>query len=69
MHIRLRYWRVRKGLSMPALAKSSCVSVSAIQQIEGGRNPHESTAGKLANGLGITLEELVRDEQSLQRVS
>lgn len=69
MQVRLRYWRVRKGLTRPELAKSAGVSISAIQQIENGRAPHESTAGKLARGLGVTLEELVRDEKSLQKVS
>lgn len=69
MKLRLKYWRVRKGMQVAELSAKSGVSRNAIHSIEAGREPYDSTAGKLAIGLGITLEELVEDAEALQEVS
>jgi transcriptional regulator with XRE-family HTH domain len=67
--IRLRYWRVRRGMTIKQLAQASGVSEAAIVRIEGGQRPHASTLGKLALGLGIELEQLSPGDETLQNVS
>ena len=63
MKIRLQYWRTKKVLSIDMLAKEAKVSPATIVNIEKGRHtPHPGTLRKLAQALGITIEQLVVDE-------
>jgi transcriptional regulator with XRE-family HTH domain len=54
---RLKELRAAAGLSQPALAERSGVSVGAIRQFEQGvrRGPTYDTLVKLARGLGVSL--------------
>lgn len=73
MKIRLRHYRIRKGFSQKELAKVSGVSEQAISNIEAkGTMPYPGTLKKLADTLGISIEQLLEDEEEsrdLQKVS
>ena len=57
--MRLKEIRTRKGLSVPQLVELSGVPRRTIQDLE---FRGVSTAIKLADALGVTLDELCRDE-------
>ena len=57
----LRSIRTSKGLSVPVLVKLSGVPRRTIQEIENRDDCRVSTAIKLADALGVSLEELCRD--------
>ena len=69
---RLKYYRERLGLSQIDLSEKSDISQASIARIESGRqkNLKRETMKKLADGLGITLTELmepvsvVREEEA-----
>ena len=56
----LKKLRQEKGLSVPELAKLSGVPRRTIQEIEVREDLRVSTAIKLADALGVTLDELCR---------
>lgn len=58
----LRKIRMEQGLSVPKLAELSGVPRRTIQEIENRDDCRVSTAKQLAKALGITLDELCRDE-------
>ena len=58
----LRKIRTEKGLSVLALAVASGVPRRTIQDLEGGNDGRMSTMIKLADALGVTLDELCRDK-------
>lgn len=60
--MRLKEIRTRKGLSVPQLVELSGVPRRTIQDLESRGDGRISTAIKLADALGVTLDELCRDE-------
>lgn len=58
----LRKIRLERGLSVPQLVELSGVSRRTIQDLEARGDGRISTAIKLADALGITLDELCRNE-------
>ena len=61
---RMRGLRRRRGLTLEALAKRSGVSRAMISKLERGeKNPTLVVAAKIAEGLGITLSQLVGVEE------
>lgn len=60
--MRLKEIRTEKGLSVPKLVELSGVPRRTIQDLEARRDGRVSTAIKLADALGVTLDELCRDE-------
>ena len=60
--MRLRELRTAKGLSVPKLTELSGVPRRTIQDLEARGDGRISTALKLADALGVTLDELCRDE-------
>ena len=64
----LRAWRESKFVSRDELAARSGVSKSTIVRLEinGSQGAILSTVGKLATGLGITREQLVRHNPEVE---
>lgn len=60
----LRKIRLEKGLSVPKLVELSDVPRRTIQEIEKNDECKVSTAIKLADALGVTLDELCRTSES-----
>lgn len=58
----LKQIRFEKGLSVPQLVALSGVPRRTIQDIEKNNNCKVDTAIKLADALGVTLDELCRDK-------
>ncbi len=56
--MRLKQLRQEQGLSVPQLVELSGVPRRTIQDIESHDDCRVSTAIKLANALGVTLDEL-----------
>lgn len=60
--IRLKHLRVKKGLTLRALAKAAHISHSFIADIESGRSkPSLDTSKALARALGVSLIDLTGD--------
>lgn len=62
--MRLKEIRTQKGLSVPQLVELSGIPRRTIQDLEFRGDGRVSTAIKLADALGITLDELCRDEHA-----
>src|SRR5918992_2614175 len=61
---RVRELRRRRGLTLEELAERSGVSRAMISKLERGeKNPTLMVAAKLAEGLGVTLSQLVGMEE------
>lgn len=60
--MRLKEIRTAQGLSVPKLVELSGVPRRTIQDLEARDDGRISTAIKLADALGVTLDELCRDE-------
>ncbi|WP_334305161.1 helix-turn-helix transcriptional regulator [Enterocloster lavalensis] len=60
--MRLKEIRTTRGLSVPKLVELSGVPRRTIQEIENRDDCRVSTAIQLADALGVTLDELCRDE-------
>lgn len=60
--MRLKEIRTKRGLSVPKLVELSGVPRRTIQEIENRDDCRVSTAIQLADALGVTLDELCRDE-------
>lgn len=60
----LKKIRLEKGLSVPKLVELSGVPRRTIQEIEKNDECKVSTAIKLADALGVTLDELCRTVKS-----
>ena len=56
--LRLKEILLQKGISVPKLAELSGVSRRTIQDLESRGDGRLSTAWKLAQSLGVTLDEL-----------
>jgi predicted transcriptional regulator len=59
--MKLKELRQNKNLSVPQLVEISGVPRRTIQDIEKNNNCKVDTAIKLADALGVTLDELCRD--------
>lgn len=59
--MRLKEIRIQKGLSVPQLMELSGVPRRTIQDLETRGDGRVSTMIKLADALGVTLDELCRD--------
>jgi transcriptional regulator with XRE-family HTH domain len=57
----IKLWRNKKGFTQEGLARRSDIPLSTIQKIEGSivKNPSINTIRAIANGLDITLDELM----------
>lgn len=60
--MRLKEIRNQRGISVPQLVELSGVPRRTIQDLEARGDGRISTAIKLADALGITLDELCKDE-------
>lgn len=60
--MRLKKIRTERGLSVPKLEELSGVPRRTIQDLERRDDGRVSTLIKLADALGVTLDELCRDE-------
>lgn len=60
--MQVRKIRLEKGLSVPKLSELSGLSRRTIQEVEKRDECTVSTAKKLAKALGVTLDELCRDD-------
>ena len=59
----LRAWRAYKLLTVRELAEASGVAYPTINLLENGkRAANLTTVGKLATGLGVTRQQLVREQ-------
>lgn len=58
----LKKIRTERNLSVPQLAELSGISRRTIQDLEKRDDGRISTAIKLADALGVTLDQLCRDE-------
>lgn len=58
----LRKIRINQSLTKPALSELSDVPLRTIENIERNNDCKVSTAIKLADALGVTLDQLCRDE-------
>ena len=59
--MKLKEIRTKQNLSVPQLVELSGVPRRTIQDIEKSNNCKVDTAIKLADALGVTLDELCRD--------
>ena len=62
---RVKQLREAAGMSQQALAVSAGLSISVITQLEQGQkaDPRISTVAALAQALGVTVDELLREEE------
>ena len=59
MYLQIRYLRELKGLSLVDVSERSGVTVAALSRIERGLSkPRPSTLQKIAQALGVSVEEL-----------
>lgn len=66
----LKNLRLSRHLTLDELARGSEVSKSVLSQIERDRtNPTVGTLWRLANALGVEIEDLLRTRQAGQRIS
>lgn len=61
--MRLKELRTEKGLSVPKLSELSGLSRRTIQDIEKRDDCMVSNATRLANALGVSLDELCRTKE------
>lgn len=59
--MKIKNIRLSKSLTIPALSRLSNVPIRTIENIERNDECKVSTAIKLADALGVTLDELCRD--------
>ena len=62
--MRLKEIRTERGLSVQKLVELSGVPRRTIQEIENRNDCRVSTAIQLANALGVTLDDLCRNESA-----
>jgi len=61
-NMQLRKIRLERSLSVPALFRLSGVPIRTIEELERRGDGRVSTLKKLADALGITLDELCRED-------
>jgi len=61
---KIRYLRIKKGLSQEQLALNAGMNTSYLGQIErGDKNPTINTLEKIARGLDLTIEQLIANSE------
>jgi transcriptional regulator with XRE-family HTH domain len=62
---RIRVARKAAGLSQEELARRASMSLNGFADIERGHieDPHYSSLNKIADGLGVSISELLEEEQ------
>lgn len=60
---RIKYWRKEKGMTQDSLAKKADVPYTTLAKIESKivTNPRMDTLIKIAKGLGVNIEDLIRE--------
>ena len=60
--LKIKVWRKKKDLTQDSLSKKADIPYTTIAKIESDviQNPSLQTITKIAAGLGITLDELVK---------
>ena len=60
---KIKSWRKKKDLTQDALAKTANIPYTTIAKIESDviQNPSLHTITKIAEGLGITIDDLVKN--------
>lgn len=58
---RIKYWRKKRGMTQDALAKKADIKYSTLSKLESKNvvNPRMETLIKIAEGLEITIDELI----------
>jgi len=59
---KIKVWRKKKDLTQDALAKTANIPYTTIAKIESDviQNPSLQTITKIADGLGITIDDLIK---------
>lgn len=59
----IKYYRAKIGLSQEKLAQRASVTYSSLSKIEAGyhTDPRLSTLKKIADALGVTIDDLIKD--------
>jgi transcriptional regulator with XRE-family HTH domain len=59
---KVKTWRKKKDLTQDALAKTANIPYTTIAKIESNviKNPSLQTITKIAEGLGITIDDLIK---------
>ena len=59
---KIKLWRKKKDLTQDALAKTANIPYTTIAKIESDviQNPSLQTITKIADGLGITIDDLIK---------
>ena len=59
---KIKAWRAKKDMTQDELAKKSDIPYPTLAKIESGavQNPSIETVVKIAEGLGITLDQLIK---------
>lgn len=60
---KIKAWRKKKDITQDALAKKANIPYTTIAKIESDviRNPSLQTITKIAEGLGITIDDLIKN--------
>ena len=60
---RIKHWRKEKSMTQDALAKKADIPYTTLAKIEAGlvMNPRMDTLIKVAAGLEITIDELIKE--------
>ncbi|MDP3901045.1 MAG: helix-turn-helix transcriptional regulator [bacterium] len=60
---KIKVWRKKKNLTQDALAKTANIPYTTIAKIESDviQNPSLQTITKIADGLGITIDDLIKN--------
>lgn len=66
---RIKYWRKEKGITQDALTKKADIPYTTLAKIEAGfvKNPRMDTLIKIAAGLEITIDELIKEENGEEK--
>lgn len=61
----IRRLRTKKGLAQEKLARLADISTATLVKIESGvaKEPTITTVTKIANALGVSIDELIRKDQ------
>lgn len=59
---KIKAWRKKKGLTQDALAKKADIPYTTLAKVESDviENPSLQTITKIAKGLGVSLDDLVK---------
>jgi len=59
---KIKAWRAKKDMTQDELAKKASIPYPTLAKIESGavQNPSIDTVMKIAAGLGVTLDELIK---------